>query len=468
MKVLTTSFRIKTNRPPSSNQPAVPCSAAHTSRPSTGLLLRLVLLLSLMLSAGCSGLPFSPANPVDATPTINAAVTETPSVAPTMTETATPSGPVTLRIWLPPEFDPSSDSKAANLLQAQLKEFSSRRPGVRLDVRIKAMDQPGELLEALSAASAAAPSALPDLVALPHSLMEAAALKGLLYPYDGLTATLDNQDWFDFAHSLASLQDSTYGIPFAGDVMLLVYRSSMISDPPRDWSNAEEITGPLAFPAASPESLYTLTLYLDAGGKIQDEVGRPLLETGPLTSVLNFYQQGAISGLTPPWLVEFETEEESWLAFTSGQANMAVTWASRYFREADSLPDDVAATSLPAFNGTSITLADGWVWAMGNPKNSNRDLAVQLAEFLTDSGFLANWTSAAGYLPPRSSALSSWTEGAQQSLASQVVLSAQVLPPADLLSSLGQPLQRVSVLALRQQGDPAALAESAVSELAGP
>jgi hypothetical protein len=82
-------------------------------------------------------------------------------------------------------------------------------------VRIKALDGPGGLLDALSAANAAAPLALPDLILLPRPQLETAALKGLLTPFDGLSASLNNGDWYDYARDLAQLQDSTFGLPLA-------------------------------------------------------------------------------------------------------------------------------------------------------------------------------------------------------------------------------------------------------------
>ena len=81
-------------------------------------------------------------------------------------------------------------------------------------MRIKAPDGPGGLLDSLTTASAAAPLALPDLVALPRPIMETAALKGLVHPYQNLTSPIDEPDWYPYARQLARLQDSIFGIAF--------------------------------------------------------------------------------------------------------------------------------------------------------------------------------------------------------------------------------------------------------------
>jgi multiple sugar transport system substrate-binding protein len=159
---------------------------------------RLALAALLLFSTGCSGLLFHPGSPSPvrtasptgpATQTVTANSTEipTPAASPTADQ---PKGPLTLTIWVPPQFDPEAGTAGSDLLKKRLEEFKARRPGISLDVRVKALDGPGGLLDTLSSASAAATRVLPDLVALPRPMMEAAALKGLLHPYDGLSTAL--------------------------------------------------------------------------------------------------------------------------------------------------------------------------------------------------------------------------------------------------------------------------------------
>ena len=52
-----------------------------------------------------------------------------------------------VRIWLPPEFDPDGNSPASSLLKARLEQFATENPDIRLEVRVKALEGAGGLLE---------------------------------------------------------------------------------------------------------------------------------------------------------------------------------------------------------------------------------------------------------------------------------------------------------------------------------
>jgi multiple sugar transport system substrate-binding protein len=422
--------------------------------------MKLLLLVVLLFAAGCTAIP--QAGPTNIPPTLPAPTLTPP---PTSAVTTTPAGPVTLRIWLPPELDPDSGSPAGNIMKARLEEFSSRRPGVHIEVRIKAPDGPGGLLDSLTTASAAAPLALPDLVALPRPTMETAALKGLVHPFQNLTDPIEEPDWFPYARQLARLQDSIFGIPFAGDAMTLVYRPSVVSTPPDALSSALESPDILAFPAADPQALYTLALYQAAGGSVRDEQGRPILDANVLEQVLSFYEAGSQAQLTPFWLTQFQNDAESWQVYKEGRVPMVVTWMSRYLQE---LQPDMAAAPLPTLSGDDFTLASGWVWSLASPDPEQQELSTELAEFLSDSEFMARWTAAAGYLPTRASALTSWRDEATQTLASQILLSAQLYPPEDLLTSLAPALERATVEVLKQESDPQKAAQEAAESLTIP
>ena len=419
-----------------------------------------LLLLVLLFTAGCTAIPS--AGTTSPPPTLP---TSTSTPIPTEEVTTTPAGPVTLRIWLPPEFDPNSGSPAGEILQARLDEFTSRRPGTNIEVRIKAPDGPGGLLDSLTTASAAAPLALPDLVALPRPIMETAALKGLVHPFQDLTSPIDEPDWYPYARQLARLQDSIFGIPFAGDAMTLVYQPSIVSKPPDDLPSALGSPGILAFPAADPQALYTLALYQAAGGNVRDEQGRPILDTNVLSQVLSFYKDGSQSQLTPFWLTQFQNDAESWQAYKEGRVPMVVTWLSRYLNEHQ---PDMAATPLPTLSGDDYTLASGWVWSLASPDTQKQKLGTELAEFLSESDFMARWTAEAGYLPTRASALTSWKDAAIQPLANQILMSAQLYPPEDLLNSLGPALERATVDVLKQENSPQKAAEDAAKSLTIP
>lgn len=418
-----------------------------------------VLLIAAFLLSGCQAAPAGPAITPGALPT----PTHVP--APTAESTPTPAGPITLRVWLPPQFDPEADTPGGMILRRRLDEYHARRPDVRIQVRIKAADGPGGLLDSLTSASAAAPLALPDLVALPRPQLETAALKGLLHPFDDLVNDRDDPDWFPYARQLASLQDSLFGIPFAGDALVLVYRTQDGLQPPDRLADTPLPAGPLAFPAADPQALFSLALYQGAGGPILDNEGRPTLDAPTLARVLAFYQQAAASDLAPIWLTQLQTDEQAWDAFLDSQASMAVTWFSNFLASA---PDGVQAASLPSLDGNAFTLAGGWVWALSSPNPEHQRISAELAQFLTESSFMAEWTAQAGYLPPRPSALDRWEAGGLHTLSGKTSASAWLIPSTDVLASLAPLLQQATMQVLKQQADADTAAREASEMLTAP
>jgi ABC-type glycerol-3-phosphate transport system substrate-binding protein len=428
---------------------------------SLGLIISL-LLICLGLAA-CNGVAFPglPAETETAIPSPTAALTATPASPPV---TPTP-GPIELRLWLPPQFDPAQDNPASRLLQDRLDAFVEQHPGVRLETRIKAQDGPGGLLDALSASNAAAPLALPDLILLPRIHLETAAIKGLLTPFDGLSSSINDDDWYEYASQLARLQDSTFGLPFAGDGQVMLYRPAEINSPPKDWSDLLTLSSPLIFPAADEQALFTLQQYLSTGAPVQDIDGRPTLDAAALSSVLANLVDASAAGIMPFWLTQFSTADQAWEAYLGNSGDLSVAPASLYLQE---LPGDSLAVPLLTQDGKSYTLVDGWVWALSNPHPDRHELSVALAEYLTSSDFLAEWTATAGYLPPRRSALAGWPDRSLRNLVGNIVESAHLVPPADVLAVVSPALQKATIEILKQERDPEAAARQAIEQLQPP
>lgn len=436
------------------------------------IILLLLLPAAAALLAGCDQLTFldqlelpdlfGQTDPtVSAPPLLNP--TQTPANTPQVFPT--PITPQKLTLWVPPQFDPGSDTKAAALLKERLDSFSAQNPNVQILVRVKAASGAGGLFESLAAASAAAPQAVPSLIALQRSDLEAAALKGLIYPLNGLSTSIDDPDWYAYARQLALIQGSTFGLPFAGDALLIIYRPEKIGPTPSSWDTILSRGLALAFPAADPQALLTLSLYRSTGGTLEDAQRRPMLDPDSLTQVLDLYASGAKQGAFPPWMSQYQTDSQAWQTFNEGRAHWVITWSSRYL---SSLPADAAAIPLPSLNPTPSTLATGWMWALSDPIPERRALSVKLAEHLESADFLSEWTAAAGYLPTRPSALAAWSDQNLQTLLTQIVLSAQVRPPNDIVASLGPVLQEAGLKVIRDQANPADTAIDAVRKISTP
>ena len=235
--------------------------------------------------------------------------------------------------------------------------------------------------------------------------------------------------------------------------------------PPRDWKELAKGKIPLAFPAADPQALFTLALYQGAGGTIQDTERRPALQADTLTRVLSLYSSGVQAGVFPDWLFQADSDAQVWQAYQEHRTNQAATWISHYLSES---PPDTLAVVLPKGGEEPFTLATGWLWALSSSSPEKRQISVRLAEHLVDSSFLAEWTAAAGYLPPRPSSLAAWSNQSLQGLLSQVVLSAEARPSYDLLGSLGPVLRDSTLLVVKDQHNPEQTARTASERLKGP
>jgi multiple sugar transport system substrate-binding protein len=430
-----------------------------------------LLALALLFLSSCSaiqsfGLLPTPTNtPVE--PTTPGTLEATPEEQSTIesnspTETPTPPGPLTLRIWLPPEFNPESGTPAGDLLKARLEEFAARKPDIKIDVRVKDLYGTGGILDTLVTANDAAQLALPDLVILPADILESGASQGILYPFDNLSSSLDDTDWFAFARSIARVKGRTYGLPFAADAMIQAVRPEIITEPSIAWSSLLEGTNPLIFPAADPNAFFTLAMYLANKGSITDQEGKPTLDEEPLVEVLTFYQQANTTGIMPFWLTTYQLDEQAWEGFSEARADQVITWVSRYLAN---FSPEFDATTIPTPDGTPFTLGKGWVWALTSPNPAHHASSVLLAEFLTESEFLANWTEAMGLLPTRPSALQSWQNGTLAAQLEPAARSLNPLPGEEILSILGPILQKATVDLLKDQSQPIDAARTAVESL---
>lgn len=379
---------------------------------------RLLGLLLLAALTACSTLPPS------ATPAPAPATETQPPPAPS---TATQPAVHSLRIWLPPQFDPSADTPAASLLKARLDAFAAAHAGLTLEVRIKGSKDQVSLLEALSLTRSAAPSALPDLVALSRADLEAAALKGMVHPLEGLTNQLAEPDWYPYARQLGQVQKTAYGLPFAGDMLAVAYRSAQFETHPSAWDDLFLDRNSLSIDTSDSNSLVLLSLYLSTGAPLVDDANHPALDETALLRVLQALKSARLTAVG--------SGDAAWNAFEDGRADLTVAWSSRFLL--DPRPDS-ALMPLPSLDGTPFTLATGWTWALAGSNPQTDPLAAELAEWLTAGDFLAEWDQALGYLPPRPNALKTLDPRGALDAVSQ---SAQVMPSNDLVLTVGPVFQ---------------------------
>lgn len=379
--------------------------------------LHIACLLILLSVAGCADIASLLTTP---TPVSVTRTSAPPQPVPSETQTS----PVlveaqVLRVWLPPIFDPEVDTAPARLLKQRLAEFRASHRGLEIDVRIKAIEGKTGLLNALSVTGAAAPSSLPDLIALSRVDLEAAAGLGLLHPMDGLSTLLEDPSWYPFARELGHIQNIGYGLPFAADALVLIRHPDFEI---HTWADILSIGKRLFFPPDNSRALALLSFYTSAGGRLVNEQGLPVLEEQPLTQTLTLFHDGLESGTFSASLFESTTEQS--IQATSDR--LIVNWAVNSWTAGRDVMQPI-----PGEGASPHAFANGWLWALAGSAPDNQQLATELAEFLMEDSFLGEWTHELGYLPTRITLADS-----QNTEIQTVLKSAQVLPSDEVIATL--------------------------------
>ena len=408
-----------------------------------GLTVLMILILSLLLTS-CSGIPFlsTPTGEVPS-PEFTQTPTSAPAV-PTDSPSPTQQAVMTLILWVPPEFDPDAETAAGAVFHERLETFREEHARLEIDARVKALEGPGSMLETLQTAGAAAPRVLPDLVLLPRDLMETAAAEGLILPLEESEVFLTEEEVYPYAFSLSQIGGIPYGVPAAGDVLALAYKSDVTEGPLADWEAVLETEKALAFPAADPRALVTLALYESDGGELARVEDAYALDRVPMLNVLNFYTQAQDASVMPYWLSQFETDQQAWEAYRERQATLALTWTSTYLQNG-SLNTSLAP--FPTRDGVPYTYGQGWTWALTRSDTERRQAALSLLENLSSPEFLGEWNAAAGYVPIRPDELPAWEGDIAQNYLKTVLPSAHLIPSRQVLNDLG-PFVREAVLSV--------------------
>jgi ABC-type glycerol-3-phosphate transport system substrate-binding protein len=373
--------------------------------------------------------PTATETPMQTSPTVDS--TEVVSV----TATQPPlSGAIELVIWVPPQFDPQLDTPEAKLFKQRIAAFEASHEEVYVITRVKAVSGATGLLESLTITNAAATQAMPSVIALPRSDLETAVSRNLLFPFDTYSSEIDHSDWFDYAQELTVVGGGSYGLPFAGDAMVMIYRPSSVGEAPATWNDLIRRGEVISFPAADPQSLVTLALYLSSGGDFESTQRLPKLDIEKLTQIYQLYADGAQSGVFPLWLTQVQKDSEAWTAYNELRSNWVITWLSRHLSEPS---EDSSIASFPLINSTPTTIADGWVWCLTDPRPEAHELAVELTEFLVDPDYLSQWSSLAGVLPVRPSTLSGFEDQALRTILGQIAISAHIRPNNEIVNIIG-------------------------------
>ena len=423
------------------------------------ILTALLLVLSIMLLTSCSP------PTVQSTPSTPSVDVETATRTPQVPQpSATPKRNLT--IWLTPTFAPDPSTPAGSLLEERLFAFQQTNPGISVIVRLKEEQGPGGLLETLQAAHNVAPSVLPDVIAMDPITLNSAALKGLLIPLDGLVAQPNSPEWYDHAISTTSDLGSFFGLPFASDTEVLAYKTDSYPEAPLSWSDLLASSATFSFPAGDPNAAFTLFQYTALEGPLYDGSGMPTLDPVLLNDLFTFYHSAHVSGVLSTSIVQHLSPADTWDSLKSDQVSSAIAPLSSFITEGN--PESIAAVPFPVRTQPGISPARNWSWAIVTPDPVRQSLAAELITWLIEPEFLGPWTYDLGMLPPTTSSLALWPEGAEAALVSSLVTVAQPGPTAEELATFG-PILHTAVEAVILGGvTPTEAAHNALDELRNP
>jgi maltose-binding protein MalE len=409
-----------------------------------------VLLICLLM--GCqlqekAAASESTLSPSDILPESTAAGTE-PAAVVLATGTPTQAASNKLIVWLPPEFDPASDTPQGSLIKARLESFQADHSEWTIEVRLKAREGKGGLLDSLTNATYAAPGALPELIALPYAQMVHAVQKGLLLPVDSLVGQNTEDSWLPYTNQFSQVKQVQYGLPFAFDALVLVYHPNQITYPPTTWQELVSQTSPVVFPAADFNASVVNTLYQSAGGNLTPSIDAPLLQEEPLQKTFSLISTGAQSGAFPVWISNYTTFDESWEYYKSQNSGYAIAWASQYLSNPDS---GTTISPLPAIGDQQVSRADAWVWCIPARNIGGQEISLEMADYFSDPDFVDQFDLASGYLPVYTSGVQEITDTDLNATIINLYSTAQILPSDSTINSINSLLTDSTIQIIKKE-----------------
>lgn len=378
-----------------------------------------------------------------------------------------PSGvALALTVWVPPDLSPDGPGPAAVLLADRLQAFLDAHPGLRLQVRIKGRSGPAGMMESLAAARTAAPSVLPDLVALDAAELARATAGGIIRPWQDAGTVPETWGLAETVLGSARPAGQVAGLPFAAEADLFAYDTLAYPAAPRTWADLLTANAAFLVPLGDPSATFTLGQYLAAGGTLHEGEGAPALDQLVLQEVLSFYAAARAGGLLPLTARQHEDSQTTGEALFSGRIDAAVVPFSRFAASSQDVVHPVGPW--PTADGLGVCFLRTWVWAVTERASAADPLAIDLARWLADPEFSGPWTRALGLIPAGTSALTSWPADDLASLAGLLLNRCSPQPSPEDLALFGPVLRQAVEAALTGALSPEAAAARAVDTLRKP
>jgi hypothetical protein len=244
----------------------------------------------------------------------------------------------------------------------------------------------------------------------------------------------------------------------------MAYRNQLIAFPPKTWQEISNQDNVVVTNLNNPKAVIPLAVYLALGGKLLNDEGKAILEPDPLTRTYQFFFNASNSNAFPGWLVDLQSDEEAWSAFSQDQGVLALVWVSQVLQKP---LDNTSITTLPGSPSDSIGFVDGWLLCVTNPTADHSRFDLQLADYLLEPDFLAQWTEASGYLPAQRSVLAKWADQTFVELLSTIADHSIVSPSNEIQQQLSPILDQYVISLVRRQISPMQAVTETLSKLEG-
>ncbi len=313
-----------------------------------------------------------------------------------------------LKVWIPPEIGArtvAGSQALADLIQV----YQTAHPTTEIIVEQKPMDGPGGLMSYLLTGRLVAPTIMPDLVAVPNTVLADSRYRDIFFPLGGLLDGSFIDDIYPAPAGQVIANDQLYGYPFATTGLThLIYDPSVITGTiPMSWTRLiSDTEHTLVIPADSREgAMLGLQFYLAEGGALVDESGRAALETEALARAL-----GTIAANKPNLLQshQLKTLDEAWQYHQLGLSDFMWTRAEYLLGQGELDPavlDELGLSVVPGPSVALIPLTTSWAWAVTTAEPARQARAASLIQFLTTPENLAIWSDQSHVLPAQREAM---------------------------------------------------------------
>jgi multiple sugar transport system substrate-binding protein len=367
-----------------------------------------------------------------------------------------------------------------DLLRKQIERFAAANSSLTVAVRATpdAADQRHQLYVQWLNAHAADP----DVLQLDVVWTAEFAAAGWIARLDRFRPSVD--DFFPATVAADRWGGSLYGLPWFVDVGMLYRRTDLVSRPPRDLEDLTQLARRARAEAGVPygvvwqgaryEGLVTVFVeYLGAfGGAILDDRGSVVVDSAAAERAL-IYMRDAIhtEGVVPVAALTWQ-EEQTRLAFQSGQAAFMRNWPYAYSlaqdRAQSRVAGRVAVAPMPGAAGGAPTAALGGSALAINAYSDRPDEAYALIDYLLQPEQMLERARIVGQYPTRRSLYG--TAALAEALtvppgdALEVIARAVPRPITPVYHELSQILQISLHRALTRQQEPrAALRDAAAA-----